>query len=110
MKKIFQAVIVASGRKGRRQACKDARLSMTPHTWPDRQPGDEGAKRRLFQSLIAEAKAQSEVSLAEARRFWLERNGPGPRFGPARTLSMERRIWNRTGSCSASFGLARPSF
>jgi hypothetical protein len=28
-----------------------------------------------FQSVIAEAKAQSEVSLADARQSWLEKNG-----------------------------------
>jgi ATP-dependent Clp protease, protease subunit len=47
------AVIVASGRKGRRQAYKDARLSITPLTWPDPQPGDERERRRLLQDLIA---------------------------------------------------------
>jgi ATP-dependent Clp protease protease subunit len=46
------AILVASGRKGHREASKDAHLSIVPLEWPDDGP-DEAAKLRLLNELVS---------------------------------------------------------
>jgi ATP-dependent Clp protease protease subunit len=45
------AVIVASGRKGHRQAREEARLSITPFVWSEGQVEDEAGRHRLLQAV-----------------------------------------------------------
>jgi ATP-dependent Clp protease protease subunit len=47
------AVILASGAKGHRAAQASAALSIVPLVWTEAQVGDEGARRRLLQDLVA---------------------------------------------------------
>lgn len=70
------AAIVASGRKGDRQAFSDAQLSLTPLVLAGGKPADEGAFHRLLQdvaAIIAERTGQTQQAVRSdmdrGRRF-----------------------------------------
>lgn len=70
------AVIVASGRKGHRQAWEEARLSITPLVWVEAPVEDGAAKQRLLQDvtgIVAERTGQAhdtvQVDFQRGRAF-----------------------------------------